>query len=124
MSILFVTHNLGVVAEIAHEVAVMYAGRVVEQAPVEALFAHPEASLHAGAAAPAFPMPRATRTPMAGACALNPIPGTVPTYHGTAARLQFRAALLLWRSTAARGAVRLDDGRSAHLSRCWRHEVL
>ena len=49
MSILFVTHNLGVVAEIAHEVAVMYAGRVVEQAPVEPLFERPRASLHAGA---------------------------------------------------------------------------
>ena len=39
MSILFITHNLGVVAEIAHDVVVMYAGRVVEQAPVKALFA-------------------------------------------------------------------------------------
>ena len=38
MSILFITHNLGVVAEIAHEVVVMYAGRVVEQAPVVPLF--------------------------------------------------------------------------------------
>jgi peptide/nickel transport system ATP-binding protein len=40
MSILFITHNLGVVAEIAHDVVVMYAGRVVEQAPVMDLFAH------------------------------------------------------------------------------------
>jgi peptide/nickel transport system ATP-binding protein len=40
MSILFITHNLGVVAEIAHEVVVMYGGRVVEQAPVNELFAH------------------------------------------------------------------------------------
>jgi len=40
MSILFITHNLGVVAEIAHNVVVMYAGRVVEQAPVKDLFAH------------------------------------------------------------------------------------
>ena len=39
MSILFITHNLGVVAEIAHDVVVMYAGRVVEQAPVNDLFA-------------------------------------------------------------------------------------
>jgi peptide/nickel transport system ATP-binding protein len=42
MSILFITHDLGVVAEIAHEVVVMYAGRVVEQAPVEELFARPK----------------------------------------------------------------------------------
>ncbi|MET3898139.1 peptide/nickel transport system ATP-binding protein [Devosia sp. UYZn731] len=40
MSILFITHNLGVVAEIAHDVVVMYGGRVVEQAPVLNLFAH------------------------------------------------------------------------------------
>lgn len=40
MSILFITHNLGVVAEIAHDVVVMYAGRVAEQAPVNDLFAH------------------------------------------------------------------------------------
>jgi peptide/nickel transport system ATP-binding protein len=40
MSILFITHNLGVVAEIAHDVVVMYGGRVVEQAPVDILFEH------------------------------------------------------------------------------------
>ncbi|AKR54666.1 peptide ABC transporter ATP-binding protein [Devosia sp. H5989] len=41
MAILFVTHNLGVVAEIADRVAVMYAGRVVETGPVAEVFAHP-----------------------------------------------------------------------------------
>jgi len=41
MSILFITHNLGVVAHHADEVAVMYAGRVVEAAPVRELFAQP-----------------------------------------------------------------------------------
>jgi len=39
MGILFITHNLGVVAEIADDVAVMYAGRVVERAPAARLFA-------------------------------------------------------------------------------------
>ena len=41
MSIMFVTHNLGVVAQMCDEVAVMYLGRVVEQAPVEELFDSP-----------------------------------------------------------------------------------
>ena len=41
MSMLFVTHNLGVVAQYADAVAVMYAGRVVEAAPVHDLFANP-----------------------------------------------------------------------------------
>ncbi|MEO8154347.1 MAG: ABC transporter ATP-binding protein [Rhizobacter sp.] len=41
MSILFITHNLGVVAHHADDVVVMYAGRVVERAPVRPLFATP-----------------------------------------------------------------------------------
>jgi peptide/nickel transport system ATP-binding protein len=41
MSMLFVTHNLGVVAQYADAVAVMYAGRIVESAPVHDLFARP-----------------------------------------------------------------------------------
>jgi peptide/nickel transport system ATP-binding protein len=40
-SIILITHDLGVVAEMAQRVVVMYAGRKVEEAGVEALFAHP-----------------------------------------------------------------------------------
>lgn len=42
MSLLFITHNLAVVAQYADTVAVMYAGRVVETAPVQRLFAQPQ----------------------------------------------------------------------------------
>jgi oligopeptide/dipeptide ABC transporter ATP-binding protein len=41
MAVLVITHNMGVIAEVADRVAVMYAGRVVEQAPVEAIFTAP-----------------------------------------------------------------------------------
>jgi peptide/nickel transport system ATP-binding protein len=41
-SIIMITHDLGVVASVAHDVLVMYAGRAVEHAPVEELFAHPQ----------------------------------------------------------------------------------
>ncbi len=41
MAIMFITHNLGVIAEMADEVAVMYLGKVVEQAPVTDLFFNP-----------------------------------------------------------------------------------
>jgi len=41
LALLLITHDLGVVAEMADRVAVMYAGRIVEEAPVEALFDDP-----------------------------------------------------------------------------------
>lgn len=41
MTVLFITHDLGVVAEIAQRVIVMYAGKIVEEAPCKDLFANP-----------------------------------------------------------------------------------
>ena len=41
MGIIFITHNLGVVAEICHKVSVMYAGKIVEQGPVDDIFYNP-----------------------------------------------------------------------------------
>ena len=41
-AIILITHDLGVVAELAHEVAVMYAGRIVEKASVEQVFDSPQ----------------------------------------------------------------------------------
>ena len=41
MAVLLITHDLGIVAEVAHDVAVMYAGQIVENAPTAALFAEP-----------------------------------------------------------------------------------
>ncbi len=42
LALLLITHDLGVVAEMADRVAVMYAGRIVEEAPVKELFADPK----------------------------------------------------------------------------------
>ena len=41
-AVIFITHDLGVIAETADEVAVMYAGQIVEQAPTDELFGQPE----------------------------------------------------------------------------------
>ena len=41
LGLLLVTHNLGVVAQVAHRVLIMYAGRIVEEAPVKELFKEP-----------------------------------------------------------------------------------
>ncbi|MBM3299755.1 MAG: ABC transporter ATP-binding protein, partial [Deltaproteobacteria bacterium] len=41
MAVLFISHNLGVIAEISHDVLVVYFGRVMERAPVDVLFREP-----------------------------------------------------------------------------------
>ena len=42
MGILFITHDLGVIAELAHKVVVMYKGKIVEQGPVSEIFKNPQ----------------------------------------------------------------------------------
>ena len=41
LALIFITHNLGIVAKMCDQLAVMYAGRVVEQGPVSRVFSHP-----------------------------------------------------------------------------------
>jgi peptide/nickel transport system ATP-binding protein len=72
MAVLFITHDLGVVAETAHRVAVMYAGQVVEEAPVRELMSRP---LHPYTEALRRSIPRAGGP----GSRLESIPGRVPS---------------------------------------------
>ena len=72
MGILFITHDLGVIAELCDEVVVMYAGRVVERAGVAALFANPRHPYSEGLLAS---IPRLESVPKTR---LVTIPGMVP----------------------------------------------
>ena len=74
MSILLITHDLGVVAESCDDVIVMYAGRIVERAPAESLFATPHHHYTAGLmrSVPALGSARER---------LQEIPGMVPSLH-------------------------------------------
>ncbi len=76
MSVLFITHNLGVVAEIADRVAVMYAGRIVEQGTVSAVFARP---LHPYTIALLASIPHVAGGGRDPAHRLASIPGQVPS---------------------------------------------
>ncbi|OHV77325.1 dipeptide ABC transporter ATP-binding protein DppD [Rhizobium sp. LCM 4573] len=78
MAMLFVTHNLGVVAEIAHRVAVMYAGRIVETGPVDEVFRNPKHPYTMGLLASMPKLGDATRMKRAGE-KLAAIPGVVPS---------------------------------------------
>ena len=64
-AMVLVTHDLGVIAQLADRVAVMYAGQVVEQAPVQALFAQPLHPYTEGLklATPRLDAPRTARMP-------------------------------------------------------------
>jgi peptide/nickel transport system ATP-binding protein len=71
-SIVLITHNLGVVADLADRVIVMYAGRKAEEAPVHDLFARPQHPYTIG-------LLGAVPRPGAGARRLQEIPGRVPS---------------------------------------------
>lgn len=78
MGILFVTHNLGVVAEIADRVAVMYAGRIVETGPVSEVFTRPRHPYTAGLMRSVPRLGEATALKIAGT-PLPTIAGNVPS---------------------------------------------
>ncbi|NIA09069.1 MAG: ATP-binding cassette domain-containing protein [Nitrospiraceae bacterium] len=72
LSLLFITHNLGVVAQIAHRVLIMYAGNIVEEAPVKELFEEPLHPYTQGLLdSVPYGLPEGTRR-------LQSIPGSVP----------------------------------------------
>jgi peptide/nickel transport system ATP-binding protein len=85
VAILLITHDLGVVARVAHRVAVMYAGEIVESASTDALFRNPRHPYTRGLMA-SIPIPG--RTPPGGK--LGAIPGIVPSLIGEVKGCAFR----------------------------------
>ncbi|WP_442603038.1 ABC transporter ATP-binding protein [Paenibacillus sp. KN14-4R] len=71
MSVLFITHDLGVVAEMANRVIVMYAGQIVETADVRTIFTSPQHPYTKG-------LLQSTPRMTGSIEKLHPIPGTVP----------------------------------------------
>ena len=76
LAVLLITHDLGVVAEVADRVAVMYTGRIVEEAPVEELFARPRHPYTEGLLRS---VPKLTIEHVAKKVRLETIEGTVPS---------------------------------------------
>jgi peptide/nickel transport system ATP-binding protein len=116
MSVVFITHNLGVVAQIADRVAVMYAGEVVELAGVETLFDRP---LHPYTQALLRAMPRADRN----SDSLEPISGSVPSLAAMPAGCAYapRCPYRLPSCDATRPMLARaggSAGEGAHLVRC------
>ena len=115
MAIMLITHAMGVVAETAQRVVVMYAGKVVEEAPVEQLFASPRHPYTHGLIRS---IPRID-TAAAAQDAARSHPGRGAEPARAAARLPLRAALPLRHATMCREAVPpLRDVGGGHKVAC------
>jgi peptide/nickel transport system ATP-binding protein len=112
-SIVLITHDLGVVAEMADRVVVMYAGQVVEQAPVGELFAMPQHPYTVGlmGAIPSIDAPRAR---------LAAIDGMVPAATAMPAGCRFAARCPFADTRCRDEAPPLAEVSPGHLSRCWK----
>ena len=114
MSILFITHDMGVVAEIADDVAVMYAGAIVESAPVNDLFDAPSHPYTRGLLA-SIPQPG-----RGDGARLVPIPGAVPSLAAMPPGCAFAPRCGFATQICAR-PVALEEVRPRHRLACWNH---
>ena len=113
MAVVFITHDLGVVAEVCDDVAVMYAGRIVETAPVNALFAAP---LHPYTRGLLACIPRLDSEPKQ---TLPVIPGIVPPLDAMPAGCRF-AGRCDYYQPSCDVAPPLRELRAAHRVACVR----
>ncbi len=110
MAMVLITHNLGVVAEMCDDVAVMYAGQIVEEAPVERIFAAPA---HPYTRALFAAIPRMDRDGQE----LSAIPGRVPPLDAMPAGCRFAPRCPQRQQGCERPQV-LAPVEPAHVARC------
>jgi peptide/nickel transport system ATP-binding protein len=111
-AIVLITHDLGVVAEVCDEVVVMYAGQVVERAPVRELFRFPQHPYTVGLLG-ALPRLEQRRARLAA------IEGTVPNMTAPPKGCRFQARCP-FRIDKCAELPPLAPVEAGHLARCWR----
>jgi oligopeptide/dipeptide ABC transporter ATP-binding protein len=116
MALVLVTHDLGIVRQVVHRVAVMYAGRIVEMAPAAELFARPRHPYTAGLIASVPSVDR--RRP------LVPIPGSPPDLVGLGEGCAFAPRCPLAAAECRRGDIALREVGAERLSRCLKAEFV
>jgi peptide/nickel transport system ATP-binding protein len=114
-AIVLITHDLGVVAEMAQRVVVMYAGRKVEEAPVEALFARP---LHPYTLGLLQSIPRLGES-SGGVARLAEIPGTVPSLRDEPIGCTFAPRCPYATDLCRREYPPLEMKADRHYAACW-----
>ncbi|MFM8679435.1 MAG: oligopeptide/dipeptide ABC transporter ATP-binding protein, partial [Alphaproteobacteria bacterium] len=116
-AIMLITHDLGVVAEMAERVVVMYAGRKVEEAPVEELFARP---LHPYTRGLLGSMPRLGASLQGDTPErLSEIAGVVPSLREAIAGCAFAPRCALATERCQRSAPALEEMGPRHVVACF-----
>ena len=113
MSIIFITHDLGVVAEMCDQVVVMYAGKVVEQADVFELFDYPSHPYTQGLLAS---MPNSFSTPKS---LLPTIDGSVPNLNDMPKGCRFSSRCIYQQPQCLQHAPKLEMKNSDHQVSCF-----
>ena len=117
MGMIFITHDLGIVANICDRVAVMYAGRIVEMADVRTLFAAPQHP-YTRALLASVPKLADRRKRLTAISGQPPDPGQKPPGCPFHPRCPSRVGEIC--DTEYPPAMRLDDG--GHTVSCWLHQ--
>jgi peptide/nickel transport system ATP-binding protein len=112
-AIILITHDLGVVAELADDVAVMYAGHIVERAPVGSLFATPQHPYTVGLLG-SIPKLHLEQERLAV------IEGQVPSLHSPVTGCQFHPRCPFADAQCRREEPRLADMAAGHQAACWK----
>ncbi|MBZ5526403.1 MAG: ABC transporter ATP-binding protein [Acidobacteriia bacterium] len=109
LGMLFITHDLGVVARVAERVAVLYAGRIVEEGPAREVLGRPRHPYTQGLLAASPRMERGK---------LEPIPGTVPRLTALPPGCAFEPRCSQRRAECAAGMPELRAVTGEHAARC------
>jgi peptide/nickel transport system ATP-binding protein len=117
-AVLLITHDLGVVADIADRVVVMYAGRTIEEAPVVPLFARPSHPYTRGLL---DAVPNPARHAEGG---LREIPGRVPIMRTSPDSCTFADRCAYVDDVCRDRRPELEPGPAGHPVRCWHPLVL
>jgi peptide/nickel transport system ATP-binding protein len=119
-AIVLITHDLGVVAEMAERVIVMYAGRKVEEAPVVELFAHPRHPYTRGLLDSIPKLGARNRVAEPGArLRLTEIAGTVPSLSQPIAGCAFAPRCGYATARCHDDVPPLEEYASGHFAACW-----
>jgi len=123
-AIVLITHDLGVVAETAQRVIVMYAGKKVEEAEVEALFEEPLHPYSQGLLNSIPRLPSMGGAPETGEERLKEIPGTVPSLVDLPPGCTFAPRCVFADERCRREFPPYEEKRRGHWAACWHSDAI